>query len=116
MARRGWRNTRAGRFARAELADAQPAHGERARLFDVARPIDEMTLPQAVRRLVGTHAAERRAHADRERLERTRIIQRRVRHAVVQERFGRDDACLVRRQTESRRVFHERRDEHIDRE
>src|SRR6185437_8743253 len=80
MARRGWRRTRAGRVAPAESANAQTAHGDSARLLDVARPIDEVTLPQAVRRLVRAHAAEGRTHSDREGLERTRVIQRRVRH------------------------------------
>src|SRR6185503_10043137 len=77
---------------RVESANAQTAHGDGARFLDVARPIDEVTLPQAVRRLVRTHAAEGRTHPDCEGLERTRIIQRCVRHAVMQERFGRNDA------------------------
>src|SRR3569833_1431730 len=76
---------RAGRVTRAESADAQAPHGECARLFDVARPIDEVAFPEPVRRLVGTHAAEGRTHTDRKGLERARIVERRVRHAVMQE-------------------------------
>src|ERR1035437_3703090 len=65
--------------------DVKPADAEHAGRLDVAAPVEQVAPPELVERLVAADAGGERLRADREALERAGIVERRIRHRVVDE-------------------------------